>query len=390
MALRMIESDENARRRNVRNIDSYLSTEPRCIKRRRRDTAAAALNGEGPQIKQEVDTTAPTVKRSSRFRGVSKHKLTGRYEAHLWDKLSWNVTQKKKGKQGAYDDEEAAARAYDLAALKYWGTSTFTNFPISDYVKEIEMMQTVTKEEYLASLRRKSSGFSRGVSKYRGVARHHHNGRWEARIGRVFGNKYLYLGTYSTQEEAARAYDIAAIEYRGINAITNFDLSTYIRWLKPGVSVSDHEPNLSTESLALLPPLRSGEESLSPCSKPRAFHVDDLGQTEKFARKIPDSPCSKSSSPTALGLLLQSSIFRELVEKNSNVPEEENDDENIKTLLEVGSDDEYGGIFYDGNANFPLMLSSNGHGIELQGQVHFNYNSADMIGNGSINMVPMC
>lgn len=26
--------------------------------------------------------------------------------------------------------------------------------------------------------------------------RHHHNGRWEARIGRVFGNKYLYLGTY--------------------------------------------------------------------------------------------------------------------------------------------------------------------------------------------------
>ena len=29
------------------------------------------------------------------------------------------------------------------------------------------------------------------------TCRHHHNGRWEARIGRVFGNKYLYLGTYS-------------------------------------------------------------------------------------------------------------------------------------------------------------------------------------------------
>jgi hypothetical protein len=28
------------------------------------------------------------------------------------------------------------------------------------------------------------------------ACRHHHNGRWEARIGRVFGNKYLYLGTY--------------------------------------------------------------------------------------------------------------------------------------------------------------------------------------------------
>lgn len=28
------------------------------------------------------------------------------------------------------------------------------------------------------------------------MCRHHHNGKWEARIGRVFGNKYLYLGTY--------------------------------------------------------------------------------------------------------------------------------------------------------------------------------------------------
>ncbi|KAL0848004.1 hypothetical protein Bca101_021251 [Brassica carinata] len=93
-------------------------------------------------------------------------------------------------------------------------------------------MQRGTKEEYLASLRRQSSGFSRGVSKYRGVARHHHNGRWEARIGRVFGNKYLYLGTYNTQEEAAAAYDMAAIEYRGANAVTNFDISNYIDRLK--------------------------------------------------------------------------------------------------------------------------------------------------------------
>lgn len=55
---------------------------------------------------------------------------------------------------GAYDEEESAARAYDLAALKYWGTSTFTNFPVSDYESEIDLMNTLTKEEYLASLRR--------------------------------------------------------------------------------------------------------------------------------------------------------------------------------------------------------------------------------------------
>lgn len=32
---------------------------------------------------------------------------------------------------GAYDDEEAAARSYDLAALKYWGQETILNFPVS-------------------------------------------------------------------------------------------------------------------------------------------------------------------------------------------------------------------------------------------------------------------
>jgi hypothetical protein len=31
---------------------------------------------------------------------------------------------------------------------------------------------------------------------FKSMGRHHHNGRWEARIGGVFGNKYLYLGTY--------------------------------------------------------------------------------------------------------------------------------------------------------------------------------------------------
>ncbi|KAK6163117.1 hypothetical protein DH2020_002958 [Rehmannia glutinosa] len=127
------------------------------------------------------------------------------------------------GPGGAYDNEEDAARTYDLAALKYWGPASY----LEAYTKELEEMQKLTKEEYLASLRRRSSGFSRGVSKYRGVARHHHNGRWEARIGRVCGNKYLYLGTYSTQEEAAAAYDMAAIEFRGPNAVTNFDISNY-------------------------------------------------------------------------------------------------------------------------------------------------------------------
>ncbi|XP_039039110.1 AP2-like ethylene-responsive transcription factor At1g79700 [Hibiscus syriacus] len=369
-----------SRRRRLSSVVEGEVQNLRCVKKRQRSPASDAVGFDGnqglvqPQQQNDQQTiAATTVKRSSRFRGISRHRWTGRYEAHLWDKLSWNVTQKKKGKQGAYDDEEASARAYDLAALKYWGTSTVTNFPISDYEKEIEIMQTVTKEEYLASLRRKSSGFSRGISKYRGVARHHHNGRWEARIGRVFGNKYLYLGTYSTQEEAARAYDIAVIEYRGINAVTNFDLSTYFRWLKSGTS----DPVSANELMAMAEPESKASFYHSLATN---HYLRSPEKQEVFERKIPlntyrssSSSTSPSSSPTALDLLFRSSVFRELVENNTTVSSEDgstssgaDDEPKNKQPGNYGDEDEFSRLLYDGIGDFTFGNSSGKVSIEFQ------------------------
>ncbi|TYH39767.1 hypothetical protein ES332_D12G199700v1 [Gossypium tomentosum] len=383
--------------------DNAIDT--KCIKRRRRDHSNGALGLSNQQQQHQQlqgdQPTATTVKRSSRFRGVS------RFEAHLWDKGSWNPTQRKKGKQGAYDEEESAARAYDLAAIKYWGTSTFTNFPVSDYGTEIEIMRSVTKEEYLASLR---SGFSRGVSRYRGVARHHHNGRWEARIGRVFGNKYLYLGTYSefftsmllnmpllyvqlrliptdrsriagTQEEAAHAYDIAAIEYRGINAVTNFDLSTYIRWLKPGANDALISEQIKTAS-ATRPMMTSNIFPTEQTNGLTLFNSNPLTEEAiDIRKKGVVSPCPKSSP--ALSLLLRSSMFNKLVEQNLNANYDQTEE---KVAVDKNGGGEMLCNEVDGGV-LPFMCSNNTGLESKESKVPLYNKTGQSMWNGALNLL---
>ncbi|GKC82363.1 hypothetical protein Tco_1138080 [Tanacetum coccineum] len=77
----------------------------------------------------------------------------------------------------------------------------------------------------------KRSGFSKGVLKGSGKP----PSQWKmGNQNRESTSEHVSLPmNLHTQEEAAHAYDIAAIKYRGVNTVIDSDLSTYIRWLKP-------------------------------------------------------------------------------------------------------------------------------------------------------------
>jgi len=90
---------------------------------------------------------------SSQWKGVTRHKITNKWETHLWDATYERPRAKNagakgrlKGRQvylGGYQTEIAAARVFDLGVLKFFGQSKTKdlNFPISNYEKESALLR---------------------------------------------------------------------------------------------------------------------------------------------------------------------------------------------------------------------------------------------------------
>lgn len=88
--------------------------------------------------------------------------------------------------------------------IVYINSDLLNSYSSSRYIKKLKRVNFVKR--------------SKTSSKYRGVSKNGNN--WQALI--MANNTKYYIGSYPSEELAARAYDIHAIKKRGVKARTNF------------------------------------------------------------------------------------------------------------------------------------------------------------------------
>jgi hypothetical protein len=170
-----------------------------------------------PATRREIQAEAgelrkAAARRTSRYLGVHHRVKTS--------DAGWVAHVKVGGRQrflGTWRSEEEAALAYDRGALRYLGPNARLNFP--DRAAELAPADAATLAlEARAKLKKTTS------SRYRGVSWSDHHGSWVAGI--VSQGAVLRLGSFAEEEDAAVAYDEAALKLHERKAVVNFHPDT--------------------------------------------------------------------------------------------------------------------------------------------------------------------
>lgn len=163
---------------------------------------------------------------------IRSQKRSSKYlRVHRTNKFHpWMVKIEKDGKifGGRYDDEIEAAIVSDYLAYNIYGDVATRNFPELS-IDEISQKYNQIISKYGTSTMERYSKSAQGVStikvrtktsNYVGVCRNKRKNKWEASISHL-KNK-VWLGLFTNEIDAAKAYDKKALELYGEDAKINF------------------------------------------------------------------------------------------------------------------------------------------------------------------------
>ncbi|PIN16718.1 hypothetical protein CDL12_10632 [Handroanthus impetiginosus] len=204
--------DDEADIHNTATADSVTST-----------TTSTTNNAAFAPV-DEVDCNSSTVKNSpSTFNFSILNKNVIEIEDDVNNGITNNINELQLFPMGTQSESPSLS----AARAKYWlnlsapEVADCGGVELGMYTAQLPVSNHVQQPQVKKSRR----GPRSRSSQYRGVTFYRRTGRWESHIWDC--GKQVYLGGFDTAHAAARAYDRAAIKFRGVEADINFTISDY-------------------------------------------------------------------------------------------------------------------------------------------------------------------